>query len=447
MNINTNTVAAVTLGCKLNYAETSSILDKLSKQGWQISSIEDGAELIIIHTCAVTKQAEQKCRQKIRRIIRKNPSSRIAVIGCYSQLNSEILASIEGIDAILGNNEKYNLEWYQDTGEHVSVEPLVKVSPACTFKDIHEGYSLYSEESKERTRAFLKIQDGCDFGCSYCTIPEARGKSRSLSDAQIVEQACNLSRNGYMEIVITGVNIGDYRYNGMVLSDLLRLLETVDVSRLRISSIEPEFLDDTMISLVGNSEKIVPHFHVPLQSGSNAILRAMHRRYDTDLYRERIYKAVERITDCAIGADVMVGYPGETETDFLEICRFIEELPVAYLHVFSCSIRPGTLLSRQVANKERKAVHPDEIARRYHEIARLGKEKETRFNNRFVGRIMDVLFEDCKEVRCGVYECSGYTRNYLRVSVESQTNLTGTEMPVTIERACDDLILKGRLLS
>ncbi|NTW82138.1 MAG: tRNA (N(6)-L-threonylcarbamoyladenosine(37)-C(2))-methylthiotransferase MtaB [Chlorobiaceae bacterium] len=447
MNINTKTVAAVTLGCKLNYAETSSILDKLSKQGWQISSIEDGAELIIIHTCAVTKQAEQKCRQKIRRIIRKNPSSRIAVIGCYSQLNSEILARIEGVDAILGNNEKYNLEWYHVTGEHISVEPLVKVSPACTFKDIHEGYSLYSEESKERTRAFLKIQDGCDFGCSYCTIPAARGKSRSLSDAQIVEQACNLSRRGYREIVITGVNIGDYRYNGKVFSDLLRLLENVDVSRLRISSIEPDFLDDTMISLVGNSEKIVPHFHIPLQSGSNAILQAMQRRYDTDLYREKIYKAVERITDCAIGTDVMVGYPGETEADFLEMYRFVEELPVAYLHIFSCSVRPGTLLAKQVATRERTAVHPDEIARRYREIARLGKEKETIFNSRYVGRVMDVLFEECREAGNGAFEYSGYTRNYLRVAVESTTNISGREAPVLIEHSGEDLILKGRLLS
>ena len=445
-------VAAVTLGCKLNYAETSSILDNLCKQGWELSTIEEGADLLIIHTCAVTKQAEQKCRQKIRGIIRKNPASRIAVIGCYSQLNPDALSAIEGIDAILGSEEKFHLQWYNDITFGTIPLPCVKVSPACSFDEVYPGYSLSSGVTKDRTRAFLKIQDGCDYGCSYCTIPLLRGKSRSLPAGLIVERAHALASSGYREIVLTGVNIGDYRHGAHRLCDLLRMLEEVKVGRIRISSIEPDIVDSELISLVAESEKIVPHFHIPLQSGSDRILRAMRRRYDTALYRSRVQQAVERLPDCAIGADVMVGYPGETEEDFFQILRFIEELPLAYLHIFSCSIRPGTHLARQTANRECQAVVPREIARRYRELTELGLQKEARFKARFTGKECMVLFEESKPVQKGSRLYSGYTRNYLRVFVESaggseEHNLSGKELPVLIESMGEDLNLKGRLLS
>lgn len=251
-------VAGVTLGCKLNYAETSSILGDLCKQGWLLSSIEEGADLVVIHTCALTKQAEQKCRQKIRGIIRKNPSSRVVVIGCYSQFNPEALASINGIDAILGSNDKFEIQSYNDIMQGNRSLPLVKVSPACTFDETWPGYSLPTVVSTERTRAFLKIQDGCNYGCSYCVIPLIRGKSRSISAGRIVERAHVLASSGYREIVLTGVNIGDYHCEGLKLCNLLRMLEEVNVNRIRISSIEPDIVDSELISLVAGSKKIVP---------------------------------------------------------------------------------------------------------------------------------------------------------------------------------------------
>jgi threonylcarbamoyladenosine tRNA methylthiotransferase MtaB len=445
-------VAAVTLGCKLNYSETSTILDDLCKQGWILSSIEQGADLIVIHTCAITKQAEKKCRQKIRGIIRKYPASRIVVIGCYSQFNPEALSEINGIDAILGSNDKFDIKSYNDIAQGTISLPLVKVSPSCTFEEIYPGYSLQTVVSTERTRAFLKIQDGCDYGCAYCAIPLIRGKSRSIPAMQIVERAHLLASTGYREIVLTGVNIGDYRFGGLALSDLLRMLEEVNVSRIRISSIEPDIVDNELISLVAASKKIVPHFHIPLQSGSDTILRAMRRRYDTALYREKILRSVDRIAECAIGADVMVGYPGETEEDFWQMYRFIEELPFAYLHVFSCSIRPGTSLARQTAHRECKPVDSEEIARRYRGLVELGFRQEARFKARYTGKECMVLFEGAKPAGNGMQQCSGYTRNYLRVLVESsdrdlQQTLSGNELPVLIDSLDKDLNLKGRVLS
>ncbi len=445
-------VAAVTLGCKLNYAESSTILDDLCREGWELSSIQDGADLIIIHTCAVTKQAEQKCRQKIRGIIRKNPLSRIAVIGCYAQLSPWALSAIDGVHAILGSNDKFNTAWYNDALNSSPSAPLVKVAPSCTFENIYPGYSLSAAFSQERSRAFLKIQDGCDYGCSYCTIPLIRGRSRSLPAEQIVERARFLASTGYREIVLTGVNIGDYQYEGVKLSDLLRMLESVSVSRIRISSIEPDIVDHELISLVAESRKVVPHFHIPLQSGSDKILRAMRRRYDRAAYRSRVLQAVESIPDCAVGADVMVGFPGETEEDFLQMYRFIEELPLAYLHVFSCSVRPDTPLAGQVANREYKLVGSAETARRYGELTELGRQKERSFKARYIGRECMVLFESSTPEQKRLQQYSGYTRNYLRVVVESAASpsvetLTGNELPVLIESLGEDLNLKGRVLS
>ncbi len=446
------TVAAVTLGCKLNYSETSAILDDLCKQGWRLSSIEEGADLVVIHTCAVTKQAEQKCRQKIRGIIRKNPASRIAVIGCYSQYNPDALSAIHGVDAILGSNDKFSIQSYNDITFGTIPLPLVKVSPAWTFDEVYSGYSLHAAESAERTRAFLKIQDGCDYGCSYCAIPLFRGRSRSIPADSIVERAHTLALSGYREIVLTGVNTGDYRSGGLKLCDLLRKLEEVNVSRIRISSIEPDIVDNELISLVAGSKKIAPHFHIPLQSGSDTILRAMRRRYDTAVYRDRVEQSVQRIAECAIGADVIVGYPGETEEDFLQMYHFIEKLPLASLHVFSCSVRPGTSLARQIANRELKPVDPPEIARRYRELTGLGRRLEAHFKERFTGKECRVLFERSKPAGASMLQCSGYTRNYLRVMVEcidvkQQQLFAGNELPVLIDSLDKDLNLKGRVLS
>ncbi len=445
------TVAAITLGCKLNYAETSSILDDLSRKGWQLSSSEEGADLLIIHTCAVTKQAEQKCRQRIRGIIRKNPQSRIAVIGCYAQLGAEALSAIKGIDGILGSNDKFESANYDAILSASVPHPYIKVTPSDTLEEVYPGYSLSPETGCHRTRAFLKVQDGCDYGCAYCTIPAIRGRSRSLPLEGIVERARQLASSGYSEIVLTGVNTGDYSDGRNGLCDLLRRLEGVDVNRIRISSIEPDIVDSELISLVAGSRKIVPHLHIPLQSGSDGVLGSMRRRYDTSLYRSRILDAVQHIADCSVGADVMVGYPGETEEDFLAMCRFIEELPLAYLHVFSCSVRPGTVLAGQVARRERTPVAPSEIARRSRELSALGRRMQAAFNSRYIGREGMVLFEELNPGE-GTHQQSGYTRNYLRVRVDisgavGAFDLRGRELPVVMESMGDDLILEGRLLS
>ena len=260
-----------------------------------------------------------------------------------------------------------------------------------------------------------------------------------------------MAASGYREIVLTGVNIGDYRHEEMTLCDLLQKLEHVNVSRIRISSIEPDFIDEKLISLVARSERIVPHFHIPLQSGSDTILKAMRRRYDTAMYRSRVMHSVERIPDCAIGTDVIVGYPGETVDDFSQMYRFLENLPLAYLHVFSCSVRPGTPLARQVENHEFNPVESGEIARRYAALIELGRQKEYQFKERYTGKECMVLFEASRPVKNGIAQCSGYTPNYLRLLVETdhalEHTLSGNELPVLVESLGDDLNLKGRVLS
>jgi threonylcarbamoyladenosine tRNA methylthiotransferase MtaB len=449
-------VAAITLGCKLNYAETSAILDQLWHEGWELSTIEAGADLIIIHTCAVTQQAEKKCRQKIRSLIKKYPESQIAVIGCYAQLQKSELFDIHGINAILGSADKFELSWYNALAEKKKSDPLVHITPAHTLTTIYPGYSLPASMGNERTRAFLKIQDGCDYGCSYCTIPLLRGASRSLPIAAILERATLLAASGYREIVLTGVNIGDYTADGKTLCDLLRELEHVAINRIRISSLEPDIVTDELLALIATSRNIVPHLHLPLQSGSDAILKAMRRRYNTAMYREKVEKAVMRLPDCSIGADVMVGYPGETEEDFLQMYRFIEELPLAYLHVFSYSLRPGTALAEQIDRGERKLITPEEIGHRYQMLTELGHRKEAEHKTRAIGKTSLVLFEQTKSTphgkAHGKVQCSGYTRNYLNVVVESNDRtmierLKGNEVLVHIDSLDDDLNLKGRVLS
>jgi len=370
------TVSGVTLGCKLNYAETSAILQSLVERGWVVVGPKERADLIIVHSCAVTKQAEQKCRQKIRGIVRRNPGSRVVVTGCYAQLNPGLIAGIEGVDAVLGNDEKFDLHNYTRVAASPPPEStVVCVSEVAGFRTAHQACSLPSGYGGLRTRAFLKLQDGCDYGCAYCTIPLARGCSRSVSPDIILRQARMLAESGYREIVLTGVNTGDYRSGRTGFIELLRMLEEVDVPRIRISSLEPDIVTDELISLVAASRNIVPHFHLPLQSGSDRILGAMRRRYRTADYRERLFSAVERIEGCAVGADVMVGYPGESEEDFREMAHFIESLPLAYLHVFSCSVRPGTALAREVGRGERLEVDSQVASRRSALLKEVGGEE------------------------------------------------------------------------
>lgn len=445
-------VAAVTLGCKLNYSETSAILDKLSCEGWRISSVEEGADLIIVHTCAVTGQAEQKCRQAIRRIIRRHPESSVVVIGCYAQLRPEQLAGIRGVCAVLGSNDKFSTDAYARALDARPDTAVVRVSGVSEIEDIHPGYSLSGDYASARTRAFLKIQDGCDYGCAYCAIPLARGRSRSLPPEMIVDRANVLASSGFREIVLTGVNIGDYRFNGEMLAGLLRRLESVDVERIRIGSLEPDILDDALLRVVASSKKIAPHFHVPLQGGSDSILKAMRRRYTTEGYRERITAAVEAIDDCAIGIDVIAGYPGENPEEFLQMYHFLEELPAAYLHVFSCSVRPGTVLAHQVACGERRLLPSSEAVRRTRQLIELGERKRFAFASRFIGRESLILVEECVTEIDGSVTCTGYTANYMQVTAVAESlpsdiqSLKGRLVRVIAGRVGDDLNLHGRLL-
>ncbi|RXK88659.1 tRNA (N(6)-L-threonylcarbamoyladenosine(37)-C(2))-methylthiotransferase MtaB [Chlorobaculum sp. 24CR] len=445
-------VAAVTLGCKVNYAETSSIVDMLLSEGWHLNAIDDRADVIIIHTCAVTGEAERKSRQQIRKIIRNNPGSRVGVIGCYAQLDPERIAAIEGVSFVLGTTDKFEIASYRYKLSLDNPAPLIKVSPPDEAKTAHPACSMLSQPEKGRTRAFLKIQDGCSFGCAYCSIPLARGRSRSVPFSQVLDRARKIADAGYSEIVLTGINIADYRDGDIRLVALLRRLEAIDVSRIRVSSVEPQLLDDELIDLVASSGKIMPHFHLPLQSGSDKVLRSMGRHYDTAFYRERLDRAVSSIRDCAIGADVMVSYPGESDEEFEEMCRFIEALPVAYLHVFTCSPRPGTRLFAQIAEKRLVRIPSAEASARAARLGAIGERIGCRFAETFIGRRLKVLFEESVALAGGMVQWSGYSENYLRVSVETGAeagagDLRGRMREVIIDGFGEGLHLKGRLLS
>lgn len=446
-------VAALTLGCKLNYAESSALLHALWQEGWRIVACNENPDLIIVHSCAVTAQAEQKGRQKIRALHRTYPKSRIIVIGCAAQLHPDVFAAIEGVDAVFGSNDKFDPTYYNAVMDDKGNKPLVCVTPIESCHSIYPGFSLPATFAKqERTRAFLKIQDGCNYGCAYCVIPHVRGASRSLPMEQVIEQAYQLAASGYQEIVLTGVNIGDYHANGVDLCGLLRSLEKVPISRLRLSSTELYALSDELLDLIAASPTIVPHLHVPLQGGSDSLLRAMRRRYTTAMYRDRLLRVVECLPDCAIGVDVMVGYPDETEEMFEESMAFIETLPFSYLHVFSCSLRPHTALADEVARKERKVVAGNIIKARAQAMTALGYQKEKAFKERYIGSEVAVLFEQSKQRSSHLVEWSGHTPNYLHVVVQSSStsglhNLTGREVLVKLEELDDDLNFIGSVLS
>ena len=438
-----------TLGCKLNYAETSAILGSFVESGWEISSGDEIPDLVIIHTCAVTGQAEQKSRQQIRKMIKKYPHSKIAAVGCYAQLNPSSIENIDGVDVILGSKEKFITKKYiKDYKKTIYKEISL---PGAIGKAV-SAHSLLYDRGLGRTRAFLKIQDGCDYGCAYCTIPLARGRSRSVSLEKVLEGAAKLAAAGYREIVLTGVNIADYRSGSATVVELIKELDTIDIGRIRISSIEPDILNDRLIEAVAFSSKVMPHFHLPLQSGSDRILVAMRRRYTSAGYREGFLKAVNAIPDCAIGADVITGYPGETEEDFQATYKLLETLPAAYLHVFTCSLRPGTVLARQVSSGICIEVPVKTSRARSVRLLELAETKQRRFTRQYIGKRLDVLFEESKVTEDGENILSGYTGNYLRVNVkagdiDNPVELVGQEKTVSIENMNGDLILEGRFVT
>ena len=413
--------AYFTLGCKLNFAETSAIGKNLAENGIRRVRPGEIADICIINTCSVTELADKKCRQAIRRISRQHPGSFMVITGCYAQLKPEEIASIPDVDLVIGAQEKLNiLDYIGDMQKHEGEKGKVVTSK---FKDIRSFQ--HSCSSGDRTRYFLKVQDGCDYFCSYCTIPMARGRSRNGSVAELVAQAENVALQGGKEIVLTGVNIGDFgKTTGETFFDLVKALDNVEgIERIRISSIEPELLTDEIIDYVATSKRFAPHFHIPLQSGSDEVLKLMRRHYDTALFRHKIEKIKSVIPNCFIGVDVIVGVRGETETLFDETLAFINSIDVSQLHVFTYSERPGTM-----ALKIDHTVDPKEKHRRSQAILDLSEKKLKTFYESQIGKPAKVIFEKPGKGK----PMHGFTENYIRVEAPYDAALINKTTTITL---------------
>jgi threonylcarbamoyladenosine tRNA methylthiotransferase MtaB len=398
-------VAFYTLGCKLNYAETSSISRRVEAAGFEILPFEEKADIYVINTCSVTDNADKKCRNIVRRARKQNQDSNIVVIGCYAQLKPQEIADIKGVDLVLGAAEKFNLASHLKT---IHSQPCSTVI-ATPIGDVNTFSDAYS--AGDRTRTFLKIQDGCDYKCSFCTIPLARGKSRSDNLKNIITNVENIGAQGIKEIVLTGVNIGDYGKgleDDIEFFDVVKAIDKLDcgIERVRISSIEPNLLKDEIIEFVAGSRLFMPHFHVPLQSGNNKILTSMRRRYRRELYTDRVDKIKKMMPHACIGADVIVGFPGETEIHFLDTFEFIKNLDVSYLHVFTYSERNNTL-----AVQFDQTVDMGERYKRNEMLRILSEKKRISFYEQHIGTERVVLWEH--ENKDG--EMFGYTDNYIKV--------------------------------
>ncbi len=426
-------VAFQTLGCKLNFAETSTIARSFADDRYERVSPDSDADVFIINTCSVTDTADRKCRQAVRKIIHRNPEAFVAVVGCYAQLKPEAVASIEGVDLVLGTYEKFDIAAYIDNlGKGKAPE-----IHSCESVDT-EGF-ISSWSAGDRTRSFLKVQDGCDYRCSYCTVPLARGKSRNPFISEIVEEATQIVATGVKEIVLTGVNVGDFgKSTGKSLDNLLKSLVLIGgLERLRLSSIEPDLLTDTIIDLISSEPVLMPHIHMPLQSGNDKILGFMRRRYRRDTFRDRVLQVRKLIPDASIGADVIVGFPGETGEDFGETYSFLESLPLSYLHVFAFSPRPGTPAATMP-----EQVKATEKERRSRQLIKLSGKKRIQFMQSVTGNIYDVLFEK----RSADSMLSGLTGNYIRTLVPYRKDLPGTVRRVKLAALRDDASMTGELI-
>jgi len=413
-------VAFYTLGCKLNFAETSYISSLLPDDRYIKVSPEQKADIYVINTCTVTSEADRKCRQAIRKFIKRSPSAIIAVIGCYSQLRAEEIAAIPGVDIVLGTKDKFNLAALLDETKNKKLPVIIKTS------DIEEEeLFIPSWSANDRTRTFIKVQDGCDYRCAYCTVPLARGKSRNAPVKTIIEEIKNIPAEEIPEIVITGVNIGDFgKSTGESFVELLRQIEKTDeIKRIRLSSVEPDLLSDEIIEVVARSSKIMPHFHIPLQSGSDRILGLMRRRYNSGLFARLVEKIRKAMPLAGIGVDIITGFPGETEEDFNETFSLIESLPVSYLHVFPYSERPGT-----PAAEFKDKVKPEIKNARRKKLSELSKKKNTEFKLLNINTIHDVLFENTIKNKI----ISGFTGNYLRIETPFEKGLQGKIKKVLI---------------
>jgi threonylcarbamoyladenosine tRNA methylthiotransferase MtaB len=412
MNKTNKKVAFHTLGCKLNFAETSTISRSFPEDRFEKVTAREKADIYVINTCSVTDTADRKCRQAIKKFIHQSPDAFIIVVGCYAQLKPQEISAIPGVDLVLGINEKFDIASYIDSpGKRAKAEVH-----SCDLSSTDKFHASFS--AGDRTRSFLKVQDGCDYGCAYCTIPMARGVSRNPNIFTLTKEAETIAGRRIKEIVLTGVNIGDFgKSTGDSFYDLLCELVKVDgIKRYRISSIEPNLLTDGIIKLASSNRKILPHFHIPLQSGNNKMLGLMRRRYTREVFSDRIRVVKDFIPGAGIGADVIVGFPGESAEDFGDTYDFLEGLPLSYLHVFTFSERPGTVASSlpgKVSNEEKES--------RSKKLLSLSKQKHYAFLTQNLGNEESVLFEHTKSAGM----ISGYTGNYIRVEHPWQSALAG----------------------
>ena len=421
--------AFYTLGCKLNFSETSTISRQLTDLGFSKAEFNEGADVFVINTCSVTENANRECRRIIRKAKKISPFSTVIVTGCYAQLKPEAISCIDGVDMVVGANEKFNIPSLLKKFSSQTSE-----IHGCSINNLNyfSSYSLH-----DRTRSFLKIQDGCDYPCTYCTIPLARGKSRSDTISNIVKNAEEIAKNGIKEIVLTGVNIGDFKQEEMRFIDLIKQLDQVNgIERYRISSIEPNLITDEIIDFVKDSKKFMPHFHIPLQSGSDNVLKMMKRRYNTKLYFEKIKKIQKAIPNVCIGADVIVGFPGETDLEFNKTLNFIKDLNISYLHVFSYSERENTkaiLLDNNVDKTKR--------AERSKMLRILSSKLQRLFYKRFENTQQTVLFE--KDNKDGfVY---GFTENYIKIKIPFDNNLVKNSTNVLLNEIDENLIMNAQI--
>ena len=430
--MNSKTTSFYTLGCKLNFSETSTISRDLEEEGYAKIDFELGADIYIINTCSVTDQADKKCRNIVRKALKYNPNAFIVVIGCYAQLKPEEISRIEGVDLVLGAQEKFNISNYlKDTVK--KKKPVLLNQPIKNVKTFYPGYS-----AGDRTRSFFKVQDGCNYFCSFCTIPLARGKSRSGTISQTIDQAKEIGNSEVKEVVLTGINLGDFGHGTKEnFYQLINELEELNsISRFRISSIEPDLLSEEIIEFVNSSEKFVPHFHIPLQSGSNFLLKKMRRKYNTDLYSSRIKLIKKLMPNACIGVDVIVGFPGETEEEFNKTIDYIKSLPVSYLHVFTYSERANTNAPKM------KEIVPMEIRRkRSKQLRILSLKLKLQFYNENIGYMGKVLFES-KEDNFLI----GFTENYLKVKIPFKPKMINTIQEVRIEKISSDIEAYGSIV-
>ncbi len=418
-------IAYHTLGCKLNFSETSTITRQFDKEGYTQKGFHESADIYVINTCSVTENADKECKQLIRKVKKLNPSSTVVIAGCYAQLKPQQIANLDGVDLVIGASEKFNIV------EHVQTFQVDKQSKicGCDIEDLQGFQAAFSIQ--DRTRTFLKVQDGCDYNCSFCTIPLARGHSRSDTIQGVLDNVYELTSTGVKEIVLTGVNLGDFGkgYNGNRkreenFFDLIEALDAYDgIERYRISSIEPNLLSDKIIEFVAKSKHFMPHFHIPLQSGSQTVLSAMRRRYPVELYTQRVNYIKSMMPHCCIGVDVIVGFPGETEMEFQQTFQYLHDLDISYLHVFTYSERENT------AAVEFSSVVPISVRKERNAILRnLSEKKMNYFTEQHVGQIRKVLFENSVDGKM----LEGYTDNYIKIKVPFQQELVNSVVDFSI---------------